>query len=97
MIRGLFGSTTQAGLLRASLDDQSARHRAISDGIANAVTPGGGFAETLNQQLPGEDPAEADLHDQMVALADTSLRYDAAARLLQRTYQQLRTAIHERT
>lgn len=96
MIRGLFGASTQVGLLRSSLDDQATRHRAVSDAVANAMTPQTGFADALNQQLGDGEVTEADLHDQMVALADTSLRYDAAARLLQRTYQGIRTAIHER-
>jgi hypothetical protein len=97
VIRGLFGPNTVVGDLRASLDDQSVRHRAISDKVANLLTgqANGGFAADLNRQLTEVETEQA-LTDSMVALADTSLRYDVAARLLQRTYQQFRTAIRER-
>ncbi len=97
MIRGLFGPDTVVGDLRASLDEQSVRHRVLSDRIANLQTAqaNGGFAANLNQQLGNAATTEVDLEAGMVALADASLRYDAATRLLQRTYQQFRTAIRE--
>ena len=62
------------------------------------MTPGEtqGFAANLNQQLQNGEATEVDLQQRMVELADTSLRYDVSARLLQRTYQQLRTAIRDR-
>ena len=97
MIRGLFGPNTVVGDLRASLDEQSVRHRVISDQIANVLTvqASGGFAADLSRQLAGGEMQKEDLEESMFALADTSLRYDVAARLLQRTYQQFRTAIRE--
>lgn len=97
MIRGLFGPNTVVGDLRASLDDQSVRHRVISDQIANLliVEANGGFAADLSRQLAGGETQQDGLEKSMVALADTSLRYDVAARLLQRAYQQFRTAIRE--
>lgn len=98
MIRGLFGPNTVVGDLRASLDEQSVRHRVIADKIANLLTVGAnnGFAADLSRQLAGGEMQQDDLEKSMVALADTSLRYDVAARLLQRTYQQFRTAIRDR-
>lgn len=98
MIRGLFGPNTVVGDLRASLDDQSVRHRVISNQIANLLTgqANSGFAADLSRQLADGETRQVDLAESMVALADTSLRYDVAARLLQRTYQQFRTAIRER-
>ena len=98
MIRGLFGPNTVVGELRTSLDDQSVRHRTISDRIANLMTPGEtrGFAADLSQQLANGEAVDVDLQQRMVELADTSLRYDVSARLLQRAYQQLRMAIRDR-
>ena len=96
MIESLFGSETFVGTLKESLDDQSIRQRSISDRVANAMTPGAEFADQLNQRLAEGVPNGVNLQDEMAALADTSMRYDAAARLLQRTYQQLRTAINGR-
>ncbi len=96
MIPSLFGSETVVGTLKESLDDQSIRQRTISDRVANAMTPGVEFAEQLSQTLAEGAPNEVNLQDEMAALADTSMRYDAAARLLQRTYQQFRTAINGR-
>ena len=98
VIRGLFGPNTVVGDLRTSLDDQSARHRTISGRIANLTTPNEtrGFAADLSQQLGNREAVDLDLQQKMVELADTSLRYDVSARLLQRAYQQLRSAIRER-
>ena len=96
MIQSLFGSDSFVGTLKESLDDQSIRQRSISDRVANAMTPGAEFADQLNQTLAEGVPNGVNLQDEMAALADTSMRYDAAARLLQRTYQQLRTAINGR-
>lgn len=96
MIQALFGSQTVVGTLKASLDDQGVRQRAVSDRVANAMTPGAEFADQLNQTLAEGALNDVNLQDEMAALADTSMRYDAAARLLQRTYQQLRTAISGR-
>ncbi len=95
MIRSLFGSETTVGLLRAGLDDQSARHRELSDRIANLMTPGqaADFATTLQQELASQQAVESDIHREMVSLADLAVRFDTTALLLQRTYQQFRTAI----
>ena len=96
MIQSLFGSGTIVNALKESLDDQSVRQRAIADRVANATTPGVEFADQLNQNLAENSPNEVNLQDEMAALADTSMRFDAATRLLQRTYQQFRTAINGR-
>lgn len=95
VIRSLFGSATLVGVLRAGLDDQSARHRELSGRMANLLTPPtyGAFAANLEQQLTAGVAGEADIHRQMVALADVAVRSDATATLLQRTYQQFRTAL----
>ena len=96
MIQSLFGTGTVVKTLKEGLDDQSVRQRVISDRVANATTPGVDFADQLNQTMADGTPNGVNLQDEMAALADTSMRYDAAARLLQRTYQQFRTAINGR-
>ena len=96
MIQSLFGSGTFVDTLKGSLDDQSIRQRTISDRVANAMTPGVEFSDQLNRTLAEGSPNEVNLQDEMAALADTSMRYDAAASLLQRTYQLFRTAINGR-
>lgn len=95
MTSGLFGPDTMVGLLRASLSDQGMRHREISMGVANFMTieNTGGFAASLSEQLGDADSSEPDLMRYMVELTDSSMRYDVAARLLRRAYDQYRTAI----
>jgi flagellar basal body rod protein FlgB len=91
MIRGLFDNNTIAGELRQGLNRYSATHRAIADGVANALTPGNqvSFQEQLDAQAAGGG-VEGDLEANMVALADNEIRYQAATRLLDRVYSQIR-------
>lgn len=98
MIRGLFGPNTMVAFLRGELNDASALHRAIQGRVANAVTPGrsNDFASQLDQQLADGAEGEVDLQQQMVALADLQLKYDAASRLLRGVYMQYRTAMRDR-
>lgn len=80
--------------LRGGLDEASATHRTIADRVADvrqsSIT---GFAGELTDSLANND---AELTRQMAALADTQLRYEATARLLQKSYADLRTAIRDR-
>lgn len=95
MILRLFGPSSQAGALKRNLDASSMQLREIAHRVANATTPGGGsFAAVLNEELAAQTIAR--LEEDMVNLADTQLRFEASIRLLQRTYQQLRTSIRER-
>lgn len=86
--------TTLASPLKASLDESSARARAIADRIARAG------AEQF--AIPGEVPAAGtttapvDLEAEMTRLADEQLRFDATARLLQKTYAGLRASLRDR-
>ena len=96
MIRSLFGPESVVRALRDSLDDQSVRHRSIADRVSGTLAPGGSFAQRLEETVGPDGVANPDIQDDMVALADTSLRYDAATRLLQRAYQGFRVAINGR-
>ena len=91
----MFGPETTVGLLRASLGDQSTRHREVGVRVANFMTPeqASRFAANLNQEFADIDQSERDLQREMVELADTSMRYDVAARLLRRVYDSYRTAL----
>lgn len=96
---GLIGRVTSANTLREALDVSSQRTRVIADRVARASLqpPNGGFALPEASVAPGS-PAEGpiDLEAEMVSLADEQLRFEATAKLLQKAYQGLRTAIRER-
>ena len=93
MLRGLFGSDSTTYILRGALEETSATHRGISTRVANAAASSttGEFADQLAAAQGGMQ--EVDLQREMAALADTQLRYEAEAKLLQLAYTQLRTAI----
>ena len=99
MIRQIFGPETVVGILRTGLNESSEAHRNIQSKVANALSSdqNADFAATLNAQLANAQDGEQDLLGDMIALADNQLRYDAEASLLRRTYEQIRTAIHERS
>ena len=86
MLFGFFGRVSDAPQLRESLDLSSQRVR----GIAQRVAGGPAFS------VPGNDPAaspSADLETEMANLADEQLRYEATAKLLEKTYQRLRLGL----
>jgi hypothetical protein len=93
----VIGRTTQAAALKNSLDGISRRVRGIADRVANGVQGGGEFAAALN----GADHADAasepiDVEAEMSRLADEQLRFDATARLLEKTYASLRASLRDR-
>ena len=96
---GLIGRVTSANNLKEALDVSSQRTRVIADRVARASLqqPNGGFALPQESTVAGS-PAEGpiDLEAEMVSLADEQLRYEATAKLLQKAYAGLRTAIRER-
>ncbi len=99
MLFGFVGRVSQAPTLKEALDVSSQRTRLIADRVARASLqqPNGGFA--LPQEgVPAGSPEQGpiDLEAEMVSLADEQLRYEATARLLQKAYQGMRTAIRER-
>lgn len=95
MIRGLFGDNSTVGALRHGLNQYSAIHKSIAEGVANALTPG--FEKTFQEQLDAQGVVgggvEADLEQNMVALADTEIKYEASVRLLAKVYSQIRTTM----
>jgi len=92
MLFGFIGRVSSAAGLKVSLDDSVARTRAIAGRVAAAtVGAQNGFA------LPGAAAAnKVDLEQEMVSLADEQLRFDATAKLLEKTYSQLRASLQSK-
>ena len=98
MLFGIFGRTTNANDLKDALDLSSQRTRAIAGRVAQAsVNNANGFALPVDPATgkPVEN-GQVDLEAEMTSLADEQLRYEATAKLLEKTYQQLRTSIRDK-
>jgi hypothetical protein len=91
MISGLFGQGTVTNTLRGGLAEASATHKVIAERVANAQQQSAtiDFSGQLDAKLAMEEDIERD----MTSLADTQLRYDATAKLLQTSYAEYRSAI----
>jgi len=102
MLTRLIGAGTSAAQLKGGLDDSTRVVRGIAHRVANASTPGAAgtpdFAATLEAETGAEGAGATgvDLEREMVALADEQLRYETAASLLQKVYQQIRLSVTER-
>lgn len=92
MLFGFIGRVSDAPQLKDSLDVSSQRVRAIAQRVAAASVPG-----QAEFTIPGPDgqpvSATLDLEAEMTHLADEQLRYDAAAKLLEKTYQKIRVSL----
>ncbi|HYC32244.1 MAG TPA: hypothetical protein VEB59_08140 [Gemmatimonadales bacterium] len=97
MIRSLFGTTTDVSMLRGGLEENSATQRGIAARVARATTASanGDFAGELDAAKSGlgKRMSDVDLQQEMAALADTQIRYEASTKLLHEAYGRLRTAI----
>ncbi len=95
MLKALFGPSTLTSMLRGGLEETSATHRAIAQRVAGALQASSSvdFPDALAAQSGKDRVSEADLENDMTALADTQLRYEADAKLLKAAYQQLRSAL----
>jgi flagellar basal body rod protein FlgB len=98
----IIASTTNSEALKASLDASAARVRSIAQRLALASTPGG-EAFTLADPnaataIGGASAAgsHVDLEAEMARLADEQLRFEATARLLEKTYAGLRASLQDR-
>jgi flagellar basal body rod protein FlgB len=98
MLYGFFNRIAPTVNLRESLDASSQRTRLIADRVSKATLQNqDGFAIPGMEAAPGtEGEGPVDLESEMVSLADEQLRFEATARLLQRTYQQIRTSLRDR-
>lgn len=94
MLFGLIDRATIASPLKSALDQSVQRTRTIADRVARAsANNGDGF--TLNAKAGDAAGTENDVNieDEMAALGDEQLRFLATSRLLEKTYQSLRSAI----
>jgi flagellar basal body rod protein FlgB len=93
----LINRTTDVPALKASLDASATRMRGIADRVARASAGGSAFAlpdEGAAQGTTKQEPV--DLEQEMADLADTQLRFETAARLLQKTYAALRASLRDK-
>ncbi len=90
MLFGFIGRVSNAPQLKDSLDVSSQRVRAIAQRVAAASVPG-----QKEFGLPGEngESPTANLEAEMTSLADEQLRYDAAAKLLEKAYLRIRVSM----
>lgn len=79
--------------LRGGLDDASRAHRTIAEQVARGA---GSSAVSTTATGDAAGSSDEELTRNMTALADTQLRFEATARLLQKTYADFRTAIRDR-
>jgi flagellar basal body rod protein FlgB len=99
MLIGILGRATNANDIKDALDLSAQRTRVIAGRVAQASVGGAnGFALPLDpatgQPIQGGD--EVDLEQEMTSLADEQVRFEATAKLLEKTYAQLRTAIKDK-
>lgn len=95
MIKRLFGAESTIGRIKSRMDISTQTQREIAHRVANATTPG---ANTFQNALTQADAqAAVDLERDMVELADTHLRFEAAANLLRKSYDQLRISFRSQS
>ena len=97
MLYGFFGRVSPATQLKQGLDVGAQRTRVIADRVAKATLRNqDGFAMAPVPDEPGsEEDGPVDLEQEMVSLADEQIRFEATARLLERTYQKLRNTLQK--
>lgn len=95
VIEKLFGAGTVTHQLRGGLQEASATHRTIAERVAQGIgqSTAAGFGDELDAAVAA---ADQELTRNMASLADTQLRFEATARLLQKSYADFRTAIRDR-
>jgi hypothetical protein len=104
MLYGFFNRVAGTSPLREALDASSQRTRLIADRVAKAtlvnqgppVQGQDGFSlpgALASPESGGEGPI--DMESEMVSLADEQLHFETTARLLQRTYQNIRASLRD--
>jgi flagellar basal body rod protein FlgB len=85
-------------MLRGGLEETSATHRAIAERVAKLLNSSSNvdFADELAKKAAEGRVDEEALQRDMAALADTQLRYEADAKLLNEAYGRLRAAMKDR-
>jgi flagellar basal body rod protein FlgB len=94
MLFGFINRVSNAAQLKENLDMSTQRTRAIAQRVANASLQGqSGFALPPG---PGAEAGPVNIEQEMTSLADEQLRFEATAKLLEKTYTQIRTSMRER-
>ncbi len=100
MLFGFVDRTSSATSLKQALDENQARVRGIQSRVARASLNGDGFAlssAVQGPQVPGDGvTGPVDVEAEMAALADEQLRFEATAKLLEKAYASLKSAIRDR-
>lgn len=84
---------SSATALTGSLDLSAERTRQIASRVAQASLSGDGFA--LGDASGVNGGQGVNIEQEMVALADEQLRFEASAKLLEKVYQQIRTSMRD--
>ena len=95
MLFGFVDRVSSAGALKEMLDTSAARQKVIASRVSQASLRGDGFAVSL-AHATDESGAPIDVEQEMVQLADVQIRFDTAAKLLEKTYASLRLAMKDR-
>lgn len=94
MLFGFFGRVSSAPQMRDALDASSQRVKGIAQRVSGAtLQEQSGFALPDGTTAPGE---AVNLEAEMTALADEQLRYEATAKLLEKTYARIRLSVRDR-
>ena len=97
MLTGMLGRATQASSLKDMLDVSVQRSKAIADRVSRAsISSTDGFSLASGETASVNDEGPIDLETEMVSLADEQLHFEATAKLLQKAYEQLRTALRDK-
>jgi len=98
MLYGFISRVSSSVQLKESMDLSTQRTRIIADRVSKATLPNAdGFALPQAQADPGTGlEGEVDIESEMVSLADEQLHFEAAAKLLQKTYEKIRLSLRER-
>jgi flagellar basal body rod protein FlgB len=95
MLFGFIGRVSSANQLKENLDLSAQRTRGIAQRVAGATLQNQtGFA--LPQDEVVSQPEAVNLEAEMTALADEQLRFEATAKLLEKTYQRIRVSMRDR-
>lgn len=94
---GFIERVSAAPGLKEGLDVSTQRTRLIADRVATATLQGQDpFAVPEAGRPPGSPESGAvDIEAEMVSLADEQIRFETTAKLLEKTYQRLRSIIKE--
>ena len=95
MLFGFIGRISSANQLKENLDLSTQRTRGIAQRVAGATLQNqAGFAMPNGEVV--SQPEAVNLEAEMTSLADEQLRYEATAKLLEKTYQQIRVSMRDR-